>query len=50
MNKESNNNATIILKAIKFLLNSKKSLNGLFINRELSSLQYLNSKKININD
>ena len=50
MNKRSNINASIILKAIKFLLNSKKSLNGLFINRELSSLTYLNSKKINIHD
>ena len=35
MNKGSNIDADVILNAIKFLLNSKKNLNGLFINREL---------------
>tara|TARA_Y100000768_G_C23956185_1_gene672929 strand:+ start:137 stop:934 length:798 start_codon:yes stop_codon:yes gene_type:complete len=50
MNKESNIDADIILNAIKFLLNSKRNLNGLFVNRELLSLTYLNSKKINIDD
>ena len=50
MNKGSNIDADIILTAIKFLLNSKKNLNGLFVNRELSSLTYLNSKKVSIDD
>ena len=44
MNKGSNIDADVILNAIKFLLNSKKNLNGLFINRELESITYLNSK------
>ncbi len=50
MNKGSNTDANVILNAIKFLLNSKRNLNGLFVNRELLNLTYLNSKKINIDD
>ena len=50
MNKGSKDNTNKILKVIILLINSKKNLNGLFINRELTSLTYLNTKKISIHD
>ena len=50
MNKASKTKANVILNVISKLLNSRKNLNGLFIDRDLNILNFLNSKKINLYD